>query len=115
MYRLLARKGAGSLAVEAMLAECQLPYAVEDLVRDEKGALPESLHRINPRAEVPTLLMPDDSVMTESAAILIHLADLVPEKGLAPAIGTPQRGTVSALDDLPCHHRLHERPALLLS
>lgn len=92
MYRLLARKGAGSLAVEAMLAECQLPYTVEDLVRDEKGALPETLHRINPRAEVPTLLMPDDSVMTESAAILIHLADLVPEKGLAPAIGTPQRG-----------------------
>lgn len=92
MYRLLARKGAGSLAVEAMLAECQLPYDVEDLVRDEKGALPERLHRINPRAEVPTLIMPDDSVMTESAAILIHLADLLPEKDLAPAIGTARRG-----------------------
>lgn len=92
MYRLLARKGAGSLAVEAMLAECQLPYVVEDQVRDETGALPQSLHKLNPRAEVPTLLMPDDSVMTESAAIMVHLADLHPERGLAPAIGSPQRG-----------------------
>ena len=42
------------------------------------------LHRLNPRAEVPALVLPDKSVMTESAAILIYLAERFPRAGLAP-------------------------------
>jgi GST-like protein len=34
---------------------------------------------------VPTLVLPDGSVMTESAAILLHLADAHPASGLLPA------------------------------
>lgn len=91
MFKLYARKGAGSMAIEAMLAQCGAPYQVEDLTRNADGSFPQSLHRINPKGEVPTLILPDDSVMTESAAILIHLGDIFPAAGLAPPIASPLR------------------------
>lgn len=91
MYRLYARKGAGSAAIEAMLAECGTDYVIEDVVRNADDSNPQSLHRINPRGEVPTLILPDDSVMTESAAILIHLGDSFPKAELAPAVASPLR------------------------
>ncbi|HJR20541.1 MAG TPA: glutathione transferase GstA [Dongiaceae bacterium] len=50
---------------------------------------------INPNRYVPALQLDDGSVLTEGAAIALYLADLKPETGLAPAIGTPER------------HRLH--------
>jgi GST-like protein len=40
---------------------------------------------------VPTLVAPDGEVLTESAAIILHLADLYPDSGLAPAAGDPLR------------------------
>ena len=91
MYTLYARKGAGSLAVEAMLARCGAPHRIEDLERNADGSFPEALRRLNPRSEVPTLVLPDDSVMTESAAIMIHLGDIYPEAKLAPPLTSPQR------------------------
>ena len=86
MYTLYCRKGAGSAAIEAMLAHCCAEYKCIDLDRDAEGAFPGFLHAVNPRAEVPTLILPDDSIMTESAAILILLADIHPAVGLAPAV-----------------------------
>ena len=91
MYRLYARKGAGSLAIEAMLNHCGAPYYVEDLARQPDGSFPEFLYKINPRAEVPTLVLADDSIMTESAAILIHLGDIFPAAGLAPPVTSALR------------------------
>jgi GST-like protein len=40
---------------------------------------------------VPTLLLPDGRVMTESAAIILHIADAAPQAGLAPAAMDPAR------------------------
>jgi glutathione S-transferase len=42
-------------------------------------------------AQVPVLVLPDGRVMTESAAILIHLADSFPGAALAPAPGDAGR------------------------
>jgi len=51
---------------------------------------------VNPAGKLPALVDrgPDGSwqvVVTEVAAIAAYLADLFPEAGLAPAIGTPER------------------------
>jgi len=47
--------------------------------------------KIHPHGAVPSLV--DGSLaMFESAAIVMYLADKYPEKGLAPAPGTPERG-----------------------
>jgi glutathione S-transferase/GST-like protein len=91
MFKLYARRGAGSLAVEALLAECDAAYRVEDLERGPDGKFPAFFYRLNPLGQVPTLILPDDSVMTESAAIVIYLADLHPGAGLAPAVAAPLR------------------------
>lgn len=91
MYRLYARNTAGSMAPEALLAVCGADYEVTVVERQADGSFPPSFHKINPKAEVPTLVLPDGSIMTESAAIMIHLADLHPEARMAPAIGSPER------------------------
>jgi len=46
---------------------------------------------INPNRYVPALQLDDGSVLTEGAAIALYLADLKPDTGLAPAIGSPDR------------------------
>lgn len=45
----------------------------------------------NPLGKVPTIVH-DGAVVTEQGAIFIHLADLFPAAGLAPAIGDRLRG-----------------------
>jgi glutathione S-transferase len=91
MFKLYARPGAGSAAVEALLAECGAAFEIIDVLRDPDGTVPKSFQQINPRAEVPTLVLPDNSIMTESAAMMIYLADLYPVAGLAPAVTSPAR------------------------
>lgn len=81
----------GSVAVEAALTLLGLSY---DLVEGATWAEEAARDRVatsNPMRQIPTLVMPDGEVMTESAAILIYLADLHPEAHLAPAPSDPLR------------------------
>lgn len=91
MYKLYARNTAGSMAVEALLAACGAPYEVIVLDRRPDGSFEPFFHAINPKAEVPTLILPDGSVMTESAAMMILIAELHPDAGLAPPAGAADR------------------------
>lgn len=91
MYTLYARPGAGSAAVEALLTLLAVPHDIKDVPKTDAGAAPDWYLAINPRGEVPSLKLPDDSIMTESAAMMIHLADSHPQAGLAPAVGTAAR------------------------
>ena len=93
MYKLYARNGAGSVAPEALLAACGAEYEVTVLERRPDGSFHDFFLKINPKAEVPTLILPDDSVMTESAAMMIHIAEAHPAAGLAPLPGAPGRAT----------------------
>jgi GST-like protein len=76
MYTLYAHAGWGSALTEAQLAWYGLPFAIED-VEDlfTSTAARERLARVNPLAQLPTLVLPDGRVMTESVAITLHLAD----------------------------------------
>src|SRR5215469_11383426 len=92
MYRLFARPGWGSVLVEAQLAWYGLGYETEDV--DDlfaSAAAREMLRPINPLAQVPTLLLPDGQVMTESAAITLYLAETTGRQGLVPATGEAPR------------------------
>jgi GST-like protein len=88
MYTLFGRPGWGSVLVEAQLAWFNLPYVIEE-VDDlfESAAARERLSAINPVAQLPTLVTPDGSVMTESAAITLHLADVTTGDSLVPSVG----------------------------
>ena len=91
MFKLYARPSSGSAAVEALLAECGDAFEIIDILREPDGTVPRSYLQINPRGEVPTLRLADNSIMTESAAIMIYLADLHPAAGLAPSVTSPLR------------------------
>lgn len=91
MYTLYARNQAGSVAVEALLAACGADYKVIVLNRKPDGAFEDFFHAINPKAEVPTLVLPDGSVMTESAAMMIYICEQYPQAGFAPLPGEPGR------------------------
>lgn len=82
--------GSGSVTVEAALTLIGQPWRLADLVSWEE-ARSEEMARINPMRQVPALILPSSEVMTESAAILIFLADAHPEARLAPAVDDPRR------------------------
>ena len=91
-YRLWGRPGWGSAIVEAQLAWYGLPFEVEpvdDLFKNPEAAA--RLRKVNPLAQVPTLEMPDGTVMSESAAITLLLADITGSDSLVPRAGAPER------------------------
>ena len=90
-YHLIASKSTGSMIVEAALALSKLPYEVEMIPYVEPGPQRERLLALNPLGQVPTLLLPDGRVMTQSAAIVLHLADEAPQAGLTPPAHDPAR------------------------
>jgi glutathione S-transferase len=85
-YRLYGRKGAGSLAPQIVLEELGVPYEMVWVGR--APAELEQLRRVNPFGKIPVLVLPDGSVVRESAAILLHLAASRPAAGLAPEPGS---------------------------
>jgi glutathione S-transferase len=46
--------------------------------------------KINPNGRIPTLV-DNNLVLSEAAAIVLHLVDQNPDAGLAPKVGTPER------------------------
>ena len=91
-YRLFGRPGWGSVIVEAQLAALGLPFDFEevpDLFTSEQGR--RDLAPLNPLAQVPTLQLPDGSVLTESAAITLHLADACGRDDFVPPPGDAAR------------------------
>ncbi len=91
MYKLYGSIGTGACAVKAALTEAGAPFEEVEITTSKKQHLTEEYRQINPRQQVPSLMLPDGSIMTEGSAMLLHIADAHPELGLAPAPGTPER------------------------
>jgi glutathione S-transferase len=90
-YRLYGWKLTGSLAVEAALTEAGVEFEMIPINRRADEQLSEEYRRINPRQQLPALVLPDGSVMTEGSAILLHIADAFPHSRLAPSPGSSAR------------------------
>jgi len=81
---LYGHQGSGSAAIEIALALAGIPHRIVTAATwDDKSAIGE-LAKVNPLAQIPSLVWPDGSVMTESAAILIELGLRHPKSGLLP-------------------------------
>ena len=91
MYKLYSRSNAGSSAIEALLAELGVATELIDVPRQPDKSIPDWFKSINPRGEVPALALPNGDIMTESAAIMIYLADRHSDAGLAPHTDDPLR------------------------
>jgi glutathione S-transferase len=84
--------GACSLSPHIVIRELGLPVELEktDLgsKKTEKGA---DFLAVNPKGQVPTLVLDDGEILTEGPVIVQYLADRKPEVGLMPAAGSMDR------------------------
>jgi len=88
---LYGAQASGSVAVEAALVLLGLPYRLIEGATWAEAQARERVAPVNAMRQIPTLLLPGGEVMTESAAILIDLADRHPHAHLSPAIDDPRR------------------------
>src|SRR5690348_5220964 len=88
---LYGASGSGSIAVEAALTLLGIPYALVEGATWADEAARDRVAPVNPMRQVPTLVLSGGEIMTESAAILLYLADAHPEARLAPAPLDPRR------------------------
>ncbi|WP_334161060.1 glutathione S-transferase family protein [Phenylobacterium sp.] len=91
-YVLYGAPGFGSVIVEAALVLMGQAYERVDLAHGRWPADDERFVAVNPLKQVPALVLPSGELMTESAAILLWLAEQHPQAGLAPPPGDPGRG-----------------------
>jgi len=82
MYQLYGHQNSGAAAIEAALELCEIPYRFIDVEASQEAA--QALEKLNPLKQIPTLQLPDGGILTESAAILIHLGMSFPRSKLLP-------------------------------
>ncbi len=61
MYQLYGTKMTGTCAVHAALAELDVPFEFVEVTTKERQHLTEEYQRVNPRQQVPALMLPDGS------------------------------------------------------
>lgn len=84
MHTLYGYKGSGSAAVEAALEIANVPFKLISAASWDAASFRDQLAKVNPLQQIPTLVLPDGTVLSESAAILIHLAIEHPAARLLP-------------------------------
>ena len=92
MHTLYWNRNSSSLAPMAVLEESGTPYEavwIDMAAGEHKSPAHRARH---PLGLVPALVLPDGTTLVESAAITAYGADLNPDNGLAPPVGTPSRG-----------------------
>lgn len=89
--RLYYSPGACSLSPHIALREAERAFELERVdLKTHRTASGRDYYRINPKGSVPALELDGlgTEVLTEGPAIVQYIADLVPEKRLAPPNGT---------------------------
>ncbi len=91
MYVLHTEPESGGFAVHAVLEAAGAKYRLAEVEgKSARQRSPEFL-KLSPLGQVPVIELPDGTVMTESAAILIHIADTCAPGKLAPEAASPDR------------------------
>jgi GST-like protein len=88
---LLGCQGCGNAIVECAFALAGLPFDYEEVDYSADSPTRPRLLEVNPLGQVPTLVLPDGTVMTESLAMIHYVDDAAPSAGLIPPRGDPLR------------------------
>jgi GST-like protein len=90
-YVLYGDQGSGAFCAEAALTEAQADYRFEPVSLDKNEQRSEAYLAINPTGKIPALKLPAGEIVTESAAILLALAERHPEAQLLPPPASADR------------------------
>ncbi len=88
---LFGARGGGSAIIEALFMLSDQDYEIEYLDWGTLDAPDGRLAAVNPLREIPTLQLPDGTILTQSAAICLWLGDTKPACPLIPAPDSPVR------------------------
>ena len=92
MTTLYFSPGACSLAAHIVLIEAELPFTLEKVdLRSKQTVSGKDFSKITEKTYVPALELDNGYVLTENVAILQYVADLVPQKQLAPSFAQLER------------------------
>jgi glutathione S-transferase/GST-like protein len=91
-YTLYSHDGSGGFAPEVALVKAGAAFKTVVIETSKGDQNKPDFVAINPMRQVPTLVLPDGTVLTESAGIVVHLANAFPTKGLAPNPGSSAHG-----------------------
>jgi glutathione S-transferase len=84
--------GACSLSPHIVLRETGSKFELEQVnLQSKKLKSGGNFLEVNPKGQVPVLLLDDGDKLTEGPAIVQYIADQKPETGLVPKAGTKQR------------------------
>lgn len=90
---LFVGNGGGSMLAEIILGMAGVRFQVQVVGWGDDGLESEGLHATNPLGQVPTLLFPNGTILTETAAIMLTIHDSRPDLELVPAPDTGLRPT----------------------
>ncbi|MGO4387037.1 glutathione S-transferase family protein [Microvirga sp. 2YAF29] len=90
MLALYYYPGLASLLPHMMLREAGAEFELRFIDRQGDAHKNDEYLRLNPNGRIPVLI-DDDIVLFETAAIAIHIADKFADSGLAPRLGTKER------------------------
>lgn len=91
MYQLYYYPSNANLAPHMLLEELGVPFELVLVDRDRNEHKGAEYLKLNPSGRIP-VLVDGDLVLSETAAICLHLVDRHPQAGFTPALGTPERG-----------------------
>jgi len=103
MYTLYGKKGSGSASTQAALELIGAPFRIVETASWEQNDAFQDLLKLNPLGQIPTLVLEDGSVLSESAAILIHLGNVHPQSGLLPGAPAARAQTLRGLVYIPAN------------
>lgn len=92
-YTLYGEPGSGSFCAEAAFAEAGVVIELFNLDLKKNEQLAPAYLAVNPTGKVPALKLPSGEIITESAAILLTIADRHTETGLLPKQGSAARAS----------------------
>ncbi len=116
MFKLYYAPGACSLSPHIALRETGLPFEIikVDFANNRATADGKTLAAVNPKNQVPALVLPNGELLTEGSAMVQYIADAAPEAGLAPRPGTFERVRLQEWLNFIATE-LHKGPGLLNS
>ncbi len=91
MYKLYWSADSGAFVVHAALTEAGAEYQLSEIDFGSQSHRSPEFLKINPMGQIPALALPDGSVITESVAILLYLAEACPESKLLPEVASTSR------------------------
>ena len=97
--KIYSNPGSGSACIEAAMSELDICFERVLVSYSDEGIDDDDFVKINPRRQIPALILDDGECLTETVAILMYLADKYPQSNLAPLCGTLER---ARLDQWMC-------------